>query len=425
MPITVRVARQYPGRMPQTTRAVRSWHAVGVTLTILLTAAVLRSPIVAVAPVAREVGADLGVTAAVVGLLTSIPVLAFAVCAPLAVALIRRCGADLALSIALAGTVAGCLVRSFGGITMAMIGTALIGMFLTIGNVVVPLIIKREYPPRRVAFMTGVYTSAINVGTMLVTVGTAPLAAVTDWRVALAVWGAFGLAGLAAWFATQGARAAVPAPAPAAARSDGERGAAWAPTTWLLAFAFAGQGFAFYAATAWLPSLLADGGMPAAQAGAVASLFQLAGIVGALGIPLFAHRTSLATGAVVTGLAWLAIPFGFLLAPGAWLAWCVIGGVAQGSGITWVFIMLNALGGDDRAVAGRSGTVQAVGYATGAAGPIVLGALHEASGSWTAPLLVLLGAVVLFLGAGWGAARPLTRRRERPRQASPSSGQPV
>src|SRR5688572_25027522 len=97
-------------------RAPRSWHAVGVTLTILLTAAVLRSPIVAVAPVAREVGADLGVSAGVVGLLTSIPVLAFAVCAPLAVVLIRRCGADLALTITLAGSVAGCLVRSFGGL---------------------------------------------------------------------------------------------------------------------------------------------------------------------------------------------------------------------------------------------------------------------------------------------------------------------
>lgn len=383
---------------------------IGVTLTILLTAAVLRSPIVAVAPVAREVGADLGVSAGVVGLLTSIPVLAFAVCAPLAVVLIRRCGADLALTIALAGSVAGCLVRSLGGITAAMIGTAMIGLFLTIGNVVVPIIIKREYPPARVAFMTGVYTSAINVGTMIVTLATAPLAAATDWRVALAVWGGFGLAALATWIGTHGLRALVPVAAPRAAESaDGARPATWAPTTWFLAIAFAGQAFAFYATTAWLPTLLMDEGMPAAQAGAVASVFQLAGVAGALGIPLLAHRTSLATGALVIGVAWLAIPLGFLFAPGAWVVWCIVGGLAQGAGITWVFIMLNALGGDERAVAGRSGTVQAVGYAVGASGPIVLGALHEASGSWGLPLLVLLVAIVALLVAGWAAARPLSR----------------
>ncbi|MCP2635712.1 MFS transporter [Microbacterium sp. HD4P20] len=400
--------------MRSSTRAPRSWHAVGVTLTILLTAAVLRSPIVAVAPVAREVQDDLAVTAGTVGLLTSIPVLAFAVCAPLAVALIRRCGADLALTIALAGSVAGCLVRSLGGLTAAMVGTAMIGLFLTVGNVVVPIIIKREYPPARVPFMTGVYTSAINVGTMVVTLATAPLAAATDWRVALAVWGGFGLAALATWIGTHGLRALAPAPAPQAADADGAaRSAAWAPTTWFLAVAFAGQAFAFYATTAWLPSLLMDDGMPAAQAGAVASVFQLAGIAGALGIPLLAHRTSLATSAIVLGVAWLAIPLGFLFSPGAWLMWCVVGGLAQGAGITWVFIMLNALGGDDRAVAGRSGTVQAVGYAGGASGPIVLGMLHESTGSWAAPLLVLLAAVLALLVAGWASARPLSRAAAR------------
>jgi MFS transporter, CP family, cyanate transporter len=391
-------------------RAPGSWYAVGVTLTILFTAAVLRSPIVAVAPVAREVGADLDVNAGIVGLLTSIPVLAFAVCAPLAVALIRRCGADLALTIALGGSVVGCLVRSLGGLPAAMIGTAMIGVFLTIGNVVVPIIIKREYAASRVAFMTGVYTSAINLGTMVVTLATAPLAAATDWRIALAVWGGFGLAALATWIGTHGVRALVPVAAPRSAGTDSAgRSAAWAPTTWFLALAFAGQAFAFYATTAWLPSLLMDEGMPAAQAGAVASVFQLAGIAGALGIPLFAHRTSLAAGAVVTGVAWLAIPLGFLFAPGAWLVWCIVGGIAQGAGITWVFIMLNALGGDERAVAGRSGTVQAVGYAVGATGPIVLGALHEASGSWAGPLVVLLAAVLVLLGAGWASARQLPR----------------
>ncbi len=98
--------------------------------------------------------------------------LAFAVCSPLAVAIVRRGGADFALTVSMAGAILGTLLRSAGGLPAALLGTAVMGLFLTIGNVVVPLIISREFPPERVHFMTGVYTSAINVGTMTVTLAT-------------------------------------------------------------------------------------------------------------------------------------------------------------------------------------------------------------------------------------------------------------
>jgi len=378
-------------------RAPRSWHAVGVTLTILLTAAVLRSPIVAVAPVAREVGADLGVSAGVVGLLTSIPVLAFAVCAPLAVVLIRRCGADLALTITLAGSVAGCLVRSFGGLAAVMVGTAMIGLFLTIGNVVVPIIIKREYPPARVAFMTGVYTSAINVGTMLVTLTTAPLAAATDWRVAIAVWGGFGLAALATWIGTLGVRALVPTAAPRAADSaDGTRSAAWAPSTWFLAVAFAGQAFGYYAVSAWLPSLLHDTlGLERAASGGAASLFQLFGMVGGIAVPIaLGRRAPVAAVSAAITVGWVALPVGLLLAPAWWPLWCTLAGVAQGGNFAVIFTVIASSAGSAAAARRMSATVQTIGYGCAALGPSVLGAVHSSSGGWTVPLLVVLAAVL-------------------------------
>ncbi|WJL94429.1 MFS transporter [Microbacterium sp. ET2] len=393
-------------RPPRST-ATSLW---GVALTIVLTAAVLRSPIVAVAPVARDIQADLDVSAGVVGLLTSIPVLAFAVCAPLAVMAIRRLGPDAALSLALAGAVIASIVRSAGGLPAVILGTALLGVFLTVGNVVVPLIIKREFPPERVPWITSLFTSAMNVGTMTVTLATAPIAAVTDWRVAIAVWGGFGLAALVVWVGIRRGEAVRAAPEPvttgAAGRPDGRgRAAALTLSTWLLALAFAGQAFAFYGTTAWLPSLLIDGGMPAVQAGAVAAIFQVMGVAGALLTPVLTRRFSAAPAAVIIGAGWLAIPLGFLLAPDGWLAWCLVGGLAQGAGITWVFIMLNGFGGDERVVAGRSGTVQGIGYAAGALAPPLLGGVHDATGDWTPALLLLLGAVVVLLVTGAVGAR--------------------
>lgn len=383
------------------------------TIAVLFGAAMLRAPIVAVAPVAGRIGESLAVSPAVVGLFTSIPVLAFAVCSPLAVAVVRRGGAGFAFSVSMAGALAGVLVRSAGGLPAALVGTAIMGLFLTVGNVVVPLIIAREFPPQRVHFMTGVYTSAINVGTMTVTLATAPLSDGIGWQGAILVWGGFGVVALVVWLGLHGVRAAftpVREPVPVTRAGERSRSILRAPSTWLLGTAFAGQAFAFYGVTAWLPSLLNSQGFGGAAAGAISSVFQLAGIAGALTVPLLTTRVSVAAGVYAVAIGWLTIPLGFLVAPELWLLWCVVGGVAQGGGLTVVFIMITALGGGDHAVAGRSGIVQGIGYALAAAGPVALGAVHDATGAWVLPLVVVLVAVVLFGVTGAIAAASVRRR---------------
>ncbi|QEW01110.1 MFS transporter [Microbacterium caowuchunii] len=396
-----RVTRMFPTSRPATTRIVL------VVVTIALAAAMLRSPIVAVAPVAPQVGADLGVSAAALGLLTSIPVLAFALCSPLAVAVVRRGGPDFALAVGLLGAVVGCLIRSAGGFGTALVGTAVIGVFLTIGNVVVPVVIAREFPPHRVHVMTGVYTSAINVGTMTVTLATAPLADVVGWRAAIALWAAFGVAAVCTWVALLGFRDVCTPRREATPVRDADaaprRSVLRAGSTWALGAAFAGQAFSYYAMTAWLPTLLLDRGFGQAAAGAIAALFQVAGIVGALLLPLLS-RSSILAGVLAVAIGWLTVPVGFLLAPDLWALWCVIGGAAQGGGLTVIFIMISALGGTQHEVTGRSGIVQGLGYAVAAIGPTVVGGLHELTGGWTAPLLTVTVAVVLFGTVGSAVA---------------------
>ncbi len=377
-------------------------------IVIVLSAAMLRGPILTVAPVARTIGSELDVGAGVVGLLTTIPVLCFAVCAPMAIAIIRRAGADVALSLTLGGIVVGSVLRSLDGIALALVGTAVIGAFVTIGNVVLPIIIAREFSPRRAHTMTGVYTAALNVGTMTVTLSTSPLADAIGWRWAITSWAVFAVVALGAWMALRGVRRAFtpkPGPRPPA---DGERVSALrhAPT-WLLAGAFCGQAFAFYAITAWLPTLLSDQGFSSNAAGAIAAIFQVGGILGSLLLPVITLRSSILVGVLCVGIGWLAVPLGFLFAPALWLAWCSIGGLAQGGGITIVFIMINAFGDDEHTTAGRSGIVQGLGYAVAASGPLLLGALHELTDSWVVPLLVVLLAVLLFLVPGVAVARHL------------------
>lgn len=391
---------------------------------VMLAAATLRSPIVAVAPVAGAVQADLRTDAVVVGLFSSIPVLAFALCAPLAIAVVRRGGANFALSVSMIGAVLGCAVRSAGELRAVLLGTALIGVSLTIGNVAVPVVVSLGFPPKRVHAVTGVYIAAMNVGTMLVMMTTAPLSAVVGWRGAIAASAVFGLASLLAWVRLRGVRGAL--------MPDGVGTARVAPPPdrlvplrsggdWLLAGAFAGQAFSFYAVVAWLPTLLVDGGFEPGIAGVVAGTFQVAGIAGALLIPAITSRFSVLTGVVSLTIGWLTVPIGALYAPELWWIWCTAGGVAQGGGLTVVFIMINAGGGGERAVTRRSGLVQGVGYACAALGPIAIGGLRQWNGTWEAPLLIVTGAIACFGVFGVAAAAGLRR----PAGAAPAGADPA
>ncbi|PZE26036.1 MULTISPECIES: CynX/NimT family MFS transporter [unclassified Curtobacterium] len=391
---------------------------------IVLIALNLRGPVVAVAPVIGDVRHDLGLTPTVAGLLTTIPVLCFALATPLASWVIARLDPERAVTASLVGVLAGTLLRSAGTSWALVAGTALIGIAITIGNVVVPVVIRRDSSPERVGIVTGVYTSALNVGSMITSLGTAPLAAVVGWPVAIAIWGVFVLIAAAAWSRAVGVRAALRGPITASAEPlpvtgpidqvlvpETQRHAtAPAPArrlvTWGLVLAFAGQAFSYYALTAWIPTLLHDEiGFDTASAGASSSVFQILAVVGALGVPVLASRWRPRSIIVLVSLFWLAMPLGLLLAPQLWLLWSICGGAAQGGGITVVFIIVVRLVTTDADARRMSALVQGGGYLLGSAGPLVAGTLHEVSGGWTVPLLVVVGAVLVLGVSGTIAAR--------------------
>jgi CP family cyanate transporter-like MFS transporter len=403
---------------------------------IVLIALNFRGPIVATAPVIGDVRADLGLTATIAGLLTTIPVLCFALATPFASWVIAKADPERAVSLSLVIVLAGTVVRSMPSSAALLIGTAVIGIGITIGNVVIPVVIRRDTSPERVGLVTGVYTSALNVGSMITSLGTAPLAALWGWPVAIAIWAVFALIAAAAWTYAVGARAAWRRPVPSdhdeplpitgpidqvldtgairtARAAEAARAAAAEPVrparrliTWGLTLAFGGQAFSYYALTAWIPTLLHDEiGFSKASSGASSSVFQILAVVGALGVPLLATRWRPAAIIALVGTLWLAMPLGLLFAPQLWLLWSVLGGAAQGGGITVIFIVIVRIVSSDADARRMSAFVQGGGYLLGSAGPLVAGALHGATGTWTAPLLVVLVAVLTLGVVGTFAAR--------------------
>jgi MFS transporter, CP family, cyanate transporter len=376
---------------------------------LLVAALSLRAPIVAPAPVLGDVQADLGLSSTVSGLVTGLPVLCFALTAPLAVRVVRRAGPDAAVLVCLLGVLLGVLVRSAGPTAALVAGTVLIGTAITIGNIVIPVVIRRDVPAYRVGLVTGGYTAALNIGSMITVLGTAPLASAVGWRWALAAWGLVAGAGALCWVplvrrqrAADAGRATAEAPAASEGAVIGRRAAV---VGWLLMVAFCGQAFAYYAVTTWLPTLLADErGLTASGSGAVASLFQVSAVVGALGVPLLAARTPGWVPVAVVGLLWSALPVGMLLAPASSGLWTVSGGIAQGGGFTAVFSIVARIARSDGEAAALSARVQTGGYLAATAGPPLAGALHTATGGWVAPMLLVLGATLVFGGVGVLAA---------------------
>ncbi|MBI5160285.1 MAG: MFS transporter [Micrococcales bacterium] len=363
---------------------------------IVLLAIQLRSPLVAVAPVAAEAQAGWGVTPAAFGLLTTLPLLCFGLATPLAPLAARRLGLEGAIELCLGGIVVATVLRSIDGFGVALVAAVLLGVSITLGNVLVPAIIRRDVGPRGRAAATGAYTVAINVGTMLTTIGTVPLASLLGWRAAIAAWSVLGVGSAVFWVAVLRRGAPVAVVDPLASGRFRPRLLAW-----MLGGAFAAQSFSYYAMTTWLPSLLRDErGFDASVAGVASSVFQLAGIAGGIGVPLLALRLRPRTILGIVGALWIALPLGLLVVPEQFVLLGVLGGAAQGAGFASIFTIIADAAGDARQTTALSAFVQTVGYLVAATAPPLIGGARQLSGGWTLPLGIVLAATLVFLLAG-------------------------
>jgi CP family cyanate transporter-like MFS transporter len=383
-------------------------------LTALLVVALnLRAPLTSLPPVVDDVAQALALTPAGVGLLTSVPVLCFALFTPASSWLVARVGPERAVLFAMVGVLVGTLVRSAGSVPAALIGTTVLGIGITIGNVAVPVVIARDFQ-RRAAAVTGAYTATMNLGSTLTTTLTVPLAVAFGWQWALAGWAVLAVVALAVWtpagreLARHDAAGTLPRELPREAALDPERRRRVRRLTLILCAAFAGQASGYYAMTAWLPTILQDRlGLDAAQAGGAAAPFQLCAVAGSFLVPLALSRgLGFRALSVLLALMWLTLPVGMLVAPGAWAWWVCLAGAAQGGNFTAIFTLIAQRSPDVATARRTSAVVQTAGYACAAVAPTLLGAVHDATQGWTAPLLVVVG-LLLVMGVSLTAA---TRR---------------
>ncbi|GER22270.1 cyanate transporter [Zafaria cholistanensis] len=385
---------------------------------IMLVAANLRPAITAVGPLLEPIGAEAGLTAAQLGLLTAVPLLAFAAVSPLAHGLGERFGIHRTVLVALVLLLAGTLVRPLPGAAAGLwIGTFIIGAAIALGNVLIPAVVKREFPDRMTE-LTGVF-SAVMGGLAALGAGLAvPLSRVPlgggagGWRFALGayavlvlpallVWWLWGRAGRVAPSTGSGRPAAFAGPAklPGPGTNDDApmaRGAVWrSAVAWQVTAYMGLQALTFYVLVSWLPTVEQSYGRPAVAAGWDLMFFQLAGVVASLLAPLTLRGRLRRIGPVVPAAGTAAAVLGLMLAPGAMLLWVVVAGFFSGASLVVALSLFGLRTRTHRQASAVSGMAQTGGYLLAAAGPPLFGLLHDQSAGWIWPLALVLAASVL------------------------------
>ncbi|MCR5979348.1 MFS transporter [Gordonia jinghuaiqii] len=350
----------------------------------MVVAANLRPAVVAVGPLIGAISDDLGFSSAAAGLLTALPVLFFGISALVAPRLASRFGIERVIFGALLVLVAGIAVRLLPSSPALFVGSAVIGVAIGTCNVVLPALIKRDFAHRS-GLMTGLYSMTLSAGAAVASGVSVPISDALggNWRLALASWALVALVAVVVWVPQLPLVHRVTAAAPTSSLLRN-------PIAWAITVFMGTQSLIFYTFAAWLPQYLVDDGMTPVRAGAVLATAQVVALIMSLLAPIVAGRFADQRLVTLVVLAVCASGFVGLVTtdvwPGFWAA-CVMAGPGASISLALLFMVLRSSG--SRQTAQVSGMAQSVGYLTAAAGPILIGGIHDLTGSWTLAMAVL------------------------------------
>lgn len=372
---------------------------------ILLAAINLRPALTSVSSQLNLIGEQLALSATALSALTTLPVLCLGAAAPLAPWLVRRVGQERAVVALLVALSLALLLRPYVGAMGFFIGTAVAGSAMGALGVLLPALVKRDFPTR-VSLMTGLYTMALNLGAATAAGATEPLrlALGQSWQLALALWGLPALVAVVVWL--RSARRPQPQPGTPSRRMGR---LLRDPLAWQVTAFMGLQSGLAYIVFGWLPVILADRGLSTVAAGLALSVAIVVSMASAVGAPWASARLRderfMNTATVVLFALGIA---GCVYAPlaGLWL-WIVLLGIGMGGAFAMALTLLALRAPDVESAGQLSAMAQGFGYLLAAMGPLAVGLLHDAFGGWgaTGALLALMAALALWSGLGAGRDR--------------------
>lgn len=411
-----------PTEKPLSAQARQGKTKFGVALMVLgiiLIGANLRAPINAVGPVINEITEALRLTPVLVGLVTTIPLIAFALLSTFAPGVARRFGLEKVLLYSILVLGAGLFIRSGGSVFLLFFGAALIGAGIAFGNVLMPALIKKEFPGHT-GLITGIYLVSMNLTSALAAGYSTSIGRSTrmGWKASIGIWGLIAVATLLAWLPQVRKKRAL-RNAESLPAADGETGgnessdrrqrpSVWGSRlAWQIALFMGLQSIMFYIIAAWFPAVFQSWGMSADRSGWMFSYFQLGQVPVMFIGPVLAARMKNQVPLVWVMFLLLSVGMaGILSARTEWvLISMILSGVALGLAFTLAMMFFVLRTQNTSEAADLSGMSQSMGYLVAACGPPLFGALFSLTGGWSVPLLFMAATTLALLFTGLYSAK--------------------
>lgn len=386
----------------------KQWYRILVLIGIVIVSFNLRPGMTSVGPLIGIIRDDVGLTNWSAGLLTSLPLIAFAVMSPIVPSLGNRFTNERIMIVGLAVIILGIGIRSMSVMIFLFVGTVLVGVGIAICNVLLPGVVKEKFP-HKVGLMTSVYSTSMGIFAAIASGLSVPFAKGLGWgwQLSLLIWTIPAMIGIIIWFIL--AMQHDPKKNPGLRYVGLNDNRIWrSPLAWQVALFMGLQSSLFYVTISWLPEILHNSGMDIITAGWMLSFTQLTGMPASFLVPVIAGRMKSQQSIVlVLGTSALIGYIGLLVGKSFIVMFIstIFLGTALGGSFALALTFLAVRARDARHASFLSGMAQAIGYLIAAMGPIVIGYLHDITNAWTVPLLTLIGITCLVIFFGLGAGR--------------------
>jgi len=381
-------------------------NSIFLIISIILIAATLRGPITGVGPLITTFQTELGLSASVAGLLTTLPLLAFAVVSFATGMISRKLGAGRTMLISLIILAAGLLIRSFAGTAGLFIGTVIIAVGIGFNNVLLPAVIKERFP-EKIGLLTGLYTTLMAGFASLSTGTSVPLTLAIGWHLALCVWVILVVLALVFWIPNTGLRFEEEASAPASQGSGlsaAHRSVASFAISWYITLYMGFQSMVFYFTVAWFSTILQSYSYSPQTSGILNMAMMLCGLPGSFIMPIIAGKTRHQSfwGAFI-GLLFVIGTFGLMFAyhPAGLIITILTYGFGTGGSVAFCMVLFGLHTKNSQDAASLSSLAQGVGYIFAAAAPVLIGRVFDSTGSWTVPLIIMAVVSAATMVTGW------------------------
>lgn len=376
---------------------------------IILIATCLRGPITGVGPLVTTLQELLGLSAFASGMLTTLPLLTFAVVSFATAPLSKKLGIGKLMFISLIVLFAGLLIRSFLGTPGLFIGTVILAAGIGTNNVLLPVVIKSRFP-QHIGTLTSVYTTLM-AGFASLSSGTSiPLSNAfagafgieMGWRFAICIWIILVLLAFFFWLPNMSNR--FDDAAEEEIKGGRRRSVAASPISWFITLYMGFQSMCFYFTVSWFATILQTYGYSRVSSGLFNMIMMLCGLPASFVMPIIASRTKHQSfwGALIGALYALGmVTLLFAYSPVGLILTIITNGLGSGAAIAFCMVLFALHTKDVQDANSLSSMAQGFGYIFAAVSPILMGAVYDATGSWTAPLIIMTAIGIACTVCGW------------------------